>query len=60
MKVLTLLNGTIQLVLVPETDLEKEVVKQLNGASATLVSDNNNILNHNVGGGLLIKTEKQN
>ena len=55
MKVTTIVNGTTQLVLTPENDLEKEIVKLLNGATAMVVSDNNNILGNNIGGRLLFR-----
>lgn len=60
MKVTTIVNGTTQLVLTPENDLEKEIVKLLNGATAMVVSDNNNILGNNIGGSLLLRKEKSN
>ncbi len=60
MKVFFLKNGTSQLILLPEDDMEKEFVKQLNGASVTSITDGNNILGQNVNGGLLVKAGKQN
>lgn len=58
MKVLTVTNGTTQLVLVPDSELEKELIKELVGATASGISDGHSILGHNVNGGLLIKREK--
>lgn len=60
MKITSIINGTIQLVLTPENDLEKEIVKQLNGAAATLVSSNNSILNNSIEGSLLLRMTEKN
>lgn len=58
MKVTTVINGVTSLVLTPENDLEKEVIKQLNGAKCTIVTDGNSILNNNIAGSLMLRTEK--
>lgn len=55
MKVTIIKNGILQMVLTPEDELEKEVIKKLNGGTVQVIADNNTILNNNVGGGLLIK-----
>ncbi len=55
MKITSIVNGSTQLVIVPENDLEKEILKKLNGGSAVIISENNSILANNVAGGLLIK-----
>ncbi len=59
MKITSIINGSTQLIITPENDLEKEILKKLNGGSATLVSDNNSILNNSVAGGLLIREPKE-
>lgn len=55
MKIITITNGVTQLILLPENDLEKEIVKKVNGGTASLIADNNSVLNTNVSGGLLIR-----
>lgn len=59
MKLTSIINGITQLILTPENDLEKEIIKQLNGAKATVVSDGNSILQNNIGGSLLLKMDNE-
>jgi len=59
MKLTSVINGSIQLVIIPENDIEKEILKRVNGCTAVLISDNNSILNQPVSGALLIKEEKE-
>lgn len=70
MKVTTIVNGKICLILTPENTLETEILKKLNGASATVINTKTTVLQNSVEGGLLItvdpedivknnKTEKQ-
>lgn len=58
MKVTTIINGTTSLVLTPENDLEKEILKKLKDGTVSMIADNNAILNHNVSGSLLLRNEK--
>lgn len=58
MKVTTVLNGKISMVLVPENQMEEEIVKQLNGGKVQLIAQNMNILGNNITGGLLIASDQ--
>ena len=54
MKVTTIINGTTSLILTPENPVETEILKQLNGAQAQLMTNNIKVLQNTVDGGLLI------
>lgn len=59
MKVTAIVNGKVSLVLVPETKVEEEVLKTLNGGvKVQIIAQNVNILQNSVGGGLLITSEQ--
>lgn len=58
MKVTTVLNGKISMVLVPENQMEEEIVKQLNGGKVQLIAQNMNILGNSITGGLLIASDQ--
>lgn len=57
MKVTTIINGQVSLILTPETPVEQEILKQLNGAGAKLIASNVKVLQNTVDGGLLITPE---
>lgn len=58
MKVTTIINGKTCLILVPETKVEEEVIKVLNGGKAQVIAQNVNVLQNSVGGGLLISSDQ--
>lgn len=59
MKIITVINGTERVIMQPENKLEEEILKRLDGASCQVIgSQNVNVLESNVFGGLLIQLPK--
>lgn len=55
-------NNSTALILIPETELEKNVVKEIGGGSNSevrTIASGNSILQQNVEGGLLISNKKK-
>jgi hypothetical protein len=52
-------NGTIKLVLTGSDEIDAAVLKQLNGATVTVITDNLRIGDHNISGGLIITQENE-
>lgn len=55
-KGITVSNGKTRLILVPENDVDKEVLKILDGATCKLITDNVKVFDQNVTAGLLIES----
>lgn len=52
-------NGTLKLVLTGSDEIDVAVLKQLNGARRTLITDNLRLGDKNISGGLIIENEKK-
>ena len=50
-------NGTIKLVLTGTDEIDNAVLKQLQGATVSLITDNLRIGDKNISGGLILETE---
>lgn len=57
MKVTMIKNGKISLILTPEDTLETEILKQLGGGKAQIISSKVTVLQNSVEGGLLITND---
>lgn len=47
-------NGTTRLILTGSDEIDAAVLKQLNGATVTVITDNLRIGDHNISGGLML------
>jgi len=54
MKVTHIINGTLQMVLIPENDIDQLVLKQLNGATLTPTAESFHLLNSRIEGAAVI------
>lgn len=50
-------NGKVRLILTAETDLDKEALKALDGATARLISDNLKVYDQTVAEGLVLEID---
>lgn len=50
-------NGTIKLVLTGSDEIDMAVLKQLHGATVSIITDNLRIGDKNISGGLILETE---
>jgi hypothetical protein len=55
----TLKNGTLKLILTGSDEIDQAVLKQLNGATCRVITDNLRLGDKNIAGGLIIETEKK-
>lgn len=53
----TIKNGTLKLILTGNDEIDHEVLKKLNGAKCTLVTDNLRVGDRSIAEGLLIEME---
>jgi len=53
----TIKNGTLKLILTGNDEIDREVLKKLNGAKCTLVTDNLRVGDRSITEGLLIEVE---
>ena len=47
-------NGVIKLILTGTDDIDMAILKQLNGATISVITENHRLGDHNISGGLLI------
>lgn len=52
-------SGTLKLVITGSDEIDMAVLKQLNGATCTLVTDNLRLVDKNISGGLLIESNEK-
>lgn len=52
-------NGTLKLVLTSSDEIDLAVLKQLNGATCTLITDNLRLGDKNISGGLIIEVNEK-
>lgn len=57
MKVIIVKNGSLSLVLEPEDDIDKETLRQLNGATISPMNDAHQILGRRIEGGSIISSQ---
>lgn len=48
-------DGATSIILTPESEIEKQAVKDLSGGQATLITSGNSIFQNNIEGALMIK-----
>jgi len=52
-------NGTTRLVLTGSDEIDAAVLKQLNGATVSVITDNLRIGDHNISGGLMLQANER-
>lgn len=59
MKVITIINdGLSKLAIIPETDIERDILKRLGDCKASLMTDNVSIFSESLNGALILSNEK--